>query len=93
MAKSRIAVFIDRDDTIAKDVPYCSSPDQLELFEGVEKGIKKLNDADFLVILITNQSGISRGYFSKETLSRIHDKLKRMLKKEVMNQCIKLVNY
>lgn len=82
MATSRIAVFIDRDDTIAKDVPYCSSPDQLELFEGVEKAIKKLNDADFLVIIITNQSGIARGYFSEETLNRIHDKLKMMIKRE-----------
>ncbi len=70
------AVFIDRDDTIAKDVPYCSDPDLFNLFEGVPEAVKKLNDAGYLVIVITNQSGIGRGYFDEETLGRIHGKLK-----------------
>ncbi len=69
------AVFIDRDDTIAKDVPYCSKPEDLVLFDGVPAAIRKLNDAGYLVILITNQSGISRGYFNEETLSQIHEKM------------------
>lgn len=70
------AVFIDRDDTIAKDVPYCSDPGLFELFEGVPEAVRRLNDAGYLVIVITNQSGIGRGYFDEETLGRIHDKLK-----------------
>ncbi len=59
------AVFIDRDDTIAKDVPYCHDPDQFNLYPGVPQAIKKLNDAGFLVVVITNQSGIGRGYFTE----------------------------
>ncbi|MEM0448488.1 MAG: HAD-IIIA family hydrolase [Methanomassiliicoccales archaeon] len=78
----RRAVFIDRDDTIAKDVPYCPSPEKLELFPGVGRSIKRLNDAGFLVIMVTNQSGVARGYFSEEDLERIHDKMRRDLAEE-----------
>ena len=70
------AVFIDRDGTIAKDVPYCSSPEQFELLPGAGEGIKQLNVAGFKVIIITNQSGIGRGYFSEATLACIHEKMK-----------------
>ncbi len=70
------AVFIDRDDTIAKDVPYCNDPEKFNLYPDVPEAIKRLNDAGYLVIVITNQSGINRGYFDEATLSRIHDKLR-----------------
>jgi D-sedoheptulose 7-phosphate isomerase len=78
----RKAVFIDRDDTIAKDVPYCSKPEDLKLFPGVGKAIKKLNDAGFLVVLVTNQSGIARGYFNEDMLVNIHAKLERDLEED-----------
>ncbi len=73
----RRCVFVDRDDTVAKNVPYCDSPDKFFLFPGVPEQIKRLNDAGFLVIMITNQSGVNRGYFSEETLKAIHDKMNR----------------
>ncbi|MGD0818506.1 MAG: HAD-IIIA family hydrolase [Methanomassiliicoccales archaeon] len=73
---ARKAVFIDRDDTVAKDVPYCSRPEDLKVFPGVGKSIRKLNDAGYLVILVTNQSGVARGFFTLETLGQIHDKLR-----------------
>jgi len=76
---ARKAVFIDRDDTIAKDVPYCSRPEDFELFDGVAESIKKLNDVGFFVIVITNQSGITRGFFSKNILAKIHEKMKKEL--------------
>ncbi len=72
---SRRCVFIDRDDTIAKDVPYCDSPDKFNLFPGIPGQIKRLNDAGYLVIVITNQSGIGRGYFTEDTLKKIHEKM------------------
>lgn len=72
----RRAVFIDRDDTIAKDVPYCPSPEKLVLFDGVGGSIKRLNDAGFLVIVVTNQSGVGRGFFTESKLSEIHDKMR-----------------
>jgi len=71
----RKAVFVDRDDTIAKDVPYCSRPEDLILFDGVPASIKRLNDAGYLVIVVTNQSGVARGKFSESDLARIHEKM------------------
>ncbi len=71
----RPCVFIDRDDTIAKDVPYCSRPEDFHLFPGIPEQIKRLNDAGYLVIMVTNQSGINRGYFSEDELKAIHDKM------------------
>lgn len=70
------AVFIDRDDTIAPNVPYCSNPDDFNLYDYVPGQIARLNKAGYLVIVITNQSGIGRGYFDEKTLSAIHDKMK-----------------
>ncbi len=75
------AVFVDRDDTLAKDVPYCSRPEDLKLLAGAGRAIKGLNEAGYLVIVITNQSGIGRGLFDEAMLERIHDKLKSELAK------------
>ena len=69
-------VFLDRDGTIAKDVPYCPGPEQFELLPGAYEGIKKLNTAGFKVILVTNQSGIGRGYFTEDALGLVHEKMK-----------------
>ena len=71
----RKAVFVDRDDTVAKDVPYCDDPSKFVLFDYVPQSIKRLNDAGYLVIMITNQSGLSRGKFSREMLDAIHQKM------------------
>lgn len=69
------AVFIDRDDTISKDVGYCSDPADFNVFDYVPESIARLNKAGYLVIVITNQSGISRGFLNEEILSKIHDKM------------------
>ncbi len=71
------AVFIDRDDTVAKDVPYCHDPDQFNLYEGVPEAIRRLNEAGFKVIMITNQSGIGRGYFTLDELNAVNSKMCR----------------
>ena len=73
----RKAVLVDRDDTLAKDVPYCDEPDKFHLFPGVPEAISKLNEAGYIVIVITNQSGISRGMFDEDTLAAIHEKMFR----------------
>ncbi|MBT9132808.1 MAG: D-glycero-alpha-D-manno-heptose-1,7-bisphosphate 7-phosphatase [Firmicutes bacterium] len=76
------AVFLDRDGTMAKDVHYCSRPEDFELFPYTAKAIRLLNEHGFKVVVITNQSGIARGYFTEETLAEIHEKMKRELAKE-----------
>lgn len=75
------AVFIDRDGTINRDVPYCGRPEDFELLPGAAEGIKLLNEHGFKVVVVTNQSGIARGYFTEEILARIHDKMKKELAK------------
>ena len=70
------AVFLDRDGTIARDVHYCRRPEDFKLFKDVPVSIKMLNEKGYKTVIITNQSGIARGYFTEETLARIHQKMK-----------------
>lgn len=79
---SQRAVFVDRDGTIARDIGYCHSPDKFELLPQAAEAIRLLNQHGFKVIVITNQSGIARGYFTEETLARIHQKMENDLAKE-----------
>jgi D,D-heptose 1,7-bisphosphate phosphatase len=75
------AVFLDRDGTITRDVPYCSRPEDLELLPGVGEGIRLLNENGFMVVIISNQSGIARNYFTEAMLQKIHQKMKDDLAK------------
>lgn len=76
------AVFLDRDGTMAVDVRYCRRPEDFHLLPGTAKAIKLLKEHGFKVIVITNQSGIGRGYFTEATLAEIHQKMVRELAKE-----------
>lgn len=69
------AVFLDRDGTICEDVDYLSRPDELKIFPFGAEAVRMLNENGFLVILITNQSGIARGFFDENALHEIHEKL------------------
>ncbi len=79
---SQKAVFLDRDGTIARDVHYCSDPGDFEILPGVPAAIRSLNQHGFKVVVITNQSGLARGYFTPETLRRIHEKMASELARE-----------
>jgi histidinol-phosphate phosphatase family protein len=72
-------VFLDRDGVINREVDYLSRVDQLEILPGVPAAMKALRAAGFKVVVITNQSGIARGYFTKTRLAVIHRELKRRL--------------
>ena len=72
-------MFLDRDGTVARDVPYCSRVEDFELLPMVPEAVRLLNESGFSVILVTNQSGIARGYFDEQTLSSIHEKMNRDL--------------
>jgi D-glycero-D-manno-heptose 1,7-bisphosphate phosphatase len=60
------AVFLDRDGVVNVDNGYVSQVDDFEFIEGVIEACKKLKEKGYLLVLITNQSGIARGYFSEE---------------------------
>ena len=68
MTLHHAAVFLDRDGTLNPDTHYLASPNAFELFPNVPEAIRQLNLAGLKVILVTNQSGIARGYFSHQDL-------------------------
>ncbi|MCF6147561.1 MAG: HAD family hydrolase [Candidatus Kuenenia sp.] len=80
--KKNKAVFLDRDGTIVAHIPYLNSPRQLKLLPHAVEGIRLFKEHGYLVIVVTNQSGIARGYFDEESLMQIHDKLKKILTQE-----------
>lgn len=59
------AVFIDRDGTLMREVNYCSDPKCVEVFPGVSKALQRLKAAGYKLIVISNQAGIGRGYFTE----------------------------
>jgi D-glycero-D-manno-heptose 1,7-bisphosphate phosphatase len=75
----KFAVFVDRDGTICFDRHYLSNPDGLELIPTVAEGIKRLNDAGIPVIVVTNQSGVGRGFFDEDQLKAIHERMEDVL--------------
>jgi D-glycero-D-manno-heptose 1,7-bisphosphate phosphatase len=77
----RVAL-IDRDGTIIVDKVYLRDPDGVEFAPGAIEGLRLLRDAGFALVLITNQSGIARGYFDAARLEQIHDRLQSMLAAE-----------
>ena len=83
--KKRKAVFLDRDGTILVHEPYLSSPDQLSLLPNAAEGIRLFKKHGYLVIVVTNQSGIARGLFDEECLMLIHKKMVGMLENEGAN--------
>jgi D-glycero-D-manno-heptose 1,7-bisphosphate phosphatase len=70
------AIFLDRDGTINKDVGYPDTSDQIEIYSSSFEALGKINAAGFLAVIITNQSGIGRGYLSEADLEEIHHKMK-----------------
>lgn len=73
------AVFIDKDGTLIENVPYNADPNKIKLCEGVLSGIKLLHDADYKLFVITNQSGIARGYFPESALTAVEQRLQELL--------------
>ncbi|MFX0186830.1 MAG: D-glycero-beta-D-manno-heptose 1,7-bisphosphate 7-phosphatase [Candidatus Hodarchaeota archaeon] len=78
--KKKKAIFLDRDGVINKEISYISNPDDFEFIEGSIEALKILKEKNFLLIVITNQAGIARGYYTEEMLKKIHNKMTRILK-------------
>lgn len=74
--------LLDRDGTIIVDKVYLSDSDGIEFMPGALDGLRLLRDSGFALVLVTNQSGIARGYFDAAALERIHARLHEMLATE-----------
>jgi D-glycero-D-manno-heptose 1,7-bisphosphate phosphatase len=73
------AVFLDRDGTIMHDAEYCSRPDQVRVFNGVSTALRRLKTAGYKIIVITNQSGIGRGFFTEKQYHEVEAEVLRQL--------------
>src|SRR3989440_4576071 len=73
------AVFVDRDGTIMHDADYCSDPKQVQIFDGAAAALRRLKKAGFKIIVITNQSGIGRGFFTEKQYRAVEAEVSRQL--------------
>lgn len=73
------AIFLDRDDTIIYDRHYLRDPEQIVLIPGVAEALRRFHEQGFLLILVSNQSGIARGLITKHELQLVEDRLNEIL--------------
>ena len=66
------AVFLDRDGTLIEEKEYLSRPDQVVIIPGAGPALRRLQETGFALFLITNQSGVGRGYFTLEDVEQVH---------------------
>ena len=78
----RLVALLDRDGTIIVDKVFLKDPDAIEFAPGAIEGLRLLRDAGFALVLVTNQSGVARGYFDEATVWRVHERLEAMLAAE-----------
>jgi len=73
------SVFVDRDGTIIRDVDYCSHPSQVQVLDGAGEALRRLKNAGYKIIVITNQSGIGRGFFTERQYRAVEAEVTRQL--------------
>ena len=75
----RPAVFLDRDGTIAEEVGYLNHPSRFRMFPFAAAAIRRLNEAGLPVVVVTNQSGVGRGYFPESLVHSVNELMKKDL--------------
>ena len=78
--KKNTAVFLDRDGTINEEVGYLDSIDKLKLFANAAEAIRLINESGMKTVVITNQSGVAKGYFTEEFVRTVHEHIRERLR-------------
>jgi len=73
------AVFLDRDGTLMEEVGYCGNPADVRVYPGIPGALEELRLAGFKLIVVTNQSGVARGYFTEADYYAVHAEFLRQL--------------
>jgi D-glycero-D-manno-heptose 1,7-bisphosphate phosphatase len=79
MAVRKRAVFLDKDGTLVEDVPYNVDPGRIRLMPGVVEGLRVLHTAGYRLLVVSNQSGVARGYFTEDALAAVEQRLRELL--------------
>jgi D,D-heptose 1,7-bisphosphate phosphatase len=79
--KKNAAVFLDRDGTINEEVGYLDSIDKLNIFAYTSEAIRLINESGMKAVVMTNQSGVAKGYFTEEFVRTVHEHIQTMLRK------------
>lgn len=74
----RRAVFLDRDGTLIEEVNFLSDPQQVSLFPGTIEALRLLRDKGFLLVVVTNQSGVGRGLFGEDSVASVHSRIQEL---------------
>jgi len=82
MHKKKSAIFFDRDGTLIEDKDYLSDPSKIIFLPGVIEALQKFQAAGFVLVMVSNQSGIGRGYFTEVEYNAVQDKMIAMLEQE-----------
>lgn len=72
-------IFLDKDGTLVRDVPYNADPSKIVLEEGAASGLRRLAEAGYHFVVVSNQSGVARGLFKEEALQAVADRLDQVL--------------
>ncbi len=73
------AIFLDRDGTLMEEAQYCASPEQVRVFPEVPEALRALRAAGFVLVIVTNQSGIGRGYYTVADFEAVQARLLALL--------------
>jgi D-glycero-D-manno-heptose 1,7-bisphosphate phosphatase len=76
---SKPAIFLDRDGTLVEEVNYLHRPEDMRLFPSTGDALQKLRKAGYLLVVVTNQSGIGRGVYTDEDMKAVHDAMQQKL--------------
>ena len=76
------AVFLDRDGTLIVEKDYLHRPEDVVIVKGAGPALRRLQEAGFKLFILTNQSGVGRGYFTMDDVERVHDHLVRELARD-----------
>ena len=79
---SRRAVFVDRDGTLIEERGYLSQPSEVRLIQGATAALRRLKQSGFAIVILTNQSGVARGYFGLADVEAVHKRVRDVLAEE-----------
>ena len=76
------AVFLDRDGTINEEVEYLSDIEKLVIYPGAARAVRMINESGMATVVVTNQSGIARGYFDEAFVQAVHERIQEIFRAE-----------